>query len=288
MRRMCDELGFKTNPEKTVQPNTNLILLGSELDPLAHESRIDQVRLTETVHVLDKWSSLKHCTERQLQSLIGKLQFICSVCRRGRTFLRRMVDLLTKATHPSYCIRLTVAFRKDIHWWQTFLISWNSRSFFHADAWMSNSSLDLFTDASHAAFGAYFAGGWFSCSFTDHRIPLSRSITFKELYAITAAVSTWAPSLTFRSVLFHCDNQSVVHILSSGTIGCKHIMSMLRYFFYVCASHNIMLRAVQIPGVTNCFADCLSRLQVTKFHRLCPTASKHPTFVPRVPLTNFM
>lgn len=231
MRRMCDELGFKTNPEKTVQPNTNLILLGSELDPLAHESRIDQVRLTETVHVLDKWSSLKHCTERQLQSLIGKLQFICSVCRRGRTFLRRMVDLLTKATHPSYCIRLTVAFRKDIHWWQTFLISWNSRSFFHADAWMSNSSLDLFTDASHAAFGAYFAGGWFSCSFTDHRIPLSRSITFKELYAITAAVSTWAPSLTFRSVLFHCDNQSVVHILSSGTIGCKHIMSMLRYFF---------------------------------------------------------
>ena len=240
--------------------------------------------------MLDKWSSLKHCTKRQLQSLIGKLQFICSVCRPGRTFLRRMIDLLLKATHPSHRIRLTVGFRKDIHWWQTFLISWNDRSFFHADAWMSSSSLDIFTDASHAAFGAYLAGKWFFCSSTVHRAPLSRSITFKELYAITAVVSTWAPSLTFRSLLFHCDNQSVVHILSSGTIGCKHIISMLRYLFYVCASHNIVLRAVHIPDETNCFADCLSRLQVTKFHRLCPTASKHPTrsFVPRVPLTNFM
>lgn len=162
--RTCDELGFKTNPEKTVQPNTNLILLGIELDSLAQESRIDQARLTENLHMLDKWSSLKHCTKRQLQSLIGKLQFICSVCRPGRTFLLRMIDLLPKATHPSYCIRLTVAFRNDIHWGRTFLISWNGRSFFHADARMSNSSLDPFTDASQAAFGPYFAGGWFYCS----------------------------------------------------------------------------------------------------------------------------
>ena len=60
---------------------------------------------------------------------------------------------------------------------------------------MSSSSLDLFTDASHAAFGAYLAGEWFSCSnsFTVHRIPLSRSITFKELYAITAELSTSGP-----------------------------------------------------------------------------------------------
>ena len=121
--RTCDELGFKINPENTVQPNTNLILLGIELDSLAQEPRIDQARLTENLHMLDKWSSLKHCTKRQLQSLIGKLQFICSVCRPGRTFLRRMIDLLLKATHPSHRIRLTVGFRKDIHWWQTFLIS---------------------------------------------------------------------------------------------------------------------------------------------------------------------
>lgn len=283
----CEHLGFTTNPAKTVLPTTNLILLGIELDSLAQEARIDQTRLAEVLHMLDKWSSRKHCTKRQLQSLIGKLHFISSVCRPGRTFVRRLIDLLSKASHPSHRIRLTVAFRKDIHWWQTFLTSWNGCSFFYQDTWLPNSSLDLFTDASHAAFGAHFAGEWFSCSFSAHRIPLSRSITFKELYAITAAVSAWAPSLASHNVMFHCDNQSVVHILSSGTSRCKHIMSMLRYLFYVCANYNILLRAIHIPGVSNCFADCLSRLQVSKFHRLCPAASEHPTFVPRVPLTNF-
>ena len=110
---------------------------------------------------------------------------------------------------------------------------------------------------------------------TDHCVTLSRSIMFKELYTITAAVSTWKPSLASRNVLFHCDNQSVVHILSSGTSCCKHIMSMLCYLFYVYISHNIMVRDVHIPGVTNCFADCFSRLQVSKFHRLCPFSFIH-------------
>ena len=160
---------------------TNLILLGIELDSPAQEARIDQTRLAEVLHMLDKWSSRKHCTKRQLQSLIGKLHFISSVCRPGRTFVRRMIDLLSKASHPSHRIRLTVAFCKDIHWWQTFLTSWNGCSFFYQDRWLPNSSLKLFTDASHAAFGAYFAGKWFSCLFSAHHIPLSRSITFKEL-----------------------------------------------------------------------------------------------------------
>ena len=185
--------------------------------------------------MLVKWSSRKHCMKRRLQSLIGKLHFISSVCRPGRTFVRCMIDLLSKVSHFSHHIRLTIAFRKDIHWWQAFLTSWNGCSFFYQDTWLPNSSLELFTDASHAAFGAYFTGEWFSCSFSAHRIPLSRSITFMELYAITAAVSAWAPSLASHNVMFHCDNQSVVHILSSGTSRCKHIMSMLRYLFYVCA-----------------------------------------------------
>ena len=129
----CEHLGFTTNPAKTVLPTTNLILLGIELDSLAQEARIDQTRLAEVLHMLDKWSSRKHCTKRQLQSLIGKLHFISSVCRPGRTIVRRLIDLLSKASHPSHRIRLTVAFRKDIHWWQTFLTSWNGCSFFYQD-----------------------------------------------------------------------------------------------------------------------------------------------------------
>ena len=94
-------LGFKTNPEKTFQPNKNFILLGIELDSIAQESRIDQACQTETLHMFNIWSSRKHCTKQQLQYLIGKVQFISSVCRLGRTF-HHTINLLTKATHPSH------------------------------------------------------------------------------------------------------------------------------------------------------------------------------------------
>ena len=80
-------------------------------------------------------------------------------------------------------------------------------------------------------------------------VPLSRSITFKDLFAITVAINTWTASLAFRNILFHCANLSVVHILSSGTRKCKHIITLLRFLFYICAHHDIL--TIHIDGFDN-------------------------------------
>lgn len=287
MLQACSDLGFIVNPAKTVKPTTNLILLGINLDTQKQEASIDSTRLSDTLTLLTMWYTRKHCKKRQLQSLIGKLHFICKVCRSGRSFLRRMIDLLSTASNPNHHIRLTVAFRKDINWWLTFLPTWNGCTFFFNDQWTLSSTLELYSDACKNSFGAYFSGDWLLGSFNDHGIPISRSITFKELYAITAAVNTWATHLAGYNILFHCDNMSVVNILSTGTSKCQHIMSLVRYLFYVCAKHNIMLRAVHIPGVQNSWADALSRLQVDKFLSSCPHASPQPTPVIPVDLRSF-
>ncbi|KAK3750453.1 hypothetical protein QZH41_000436 [Actinostola sp. cb2023] len=49
------------------------------------------------------------------------------VCHAGRTFMRRLVDLLPTARAPSHHIRLTRQSRKDIDWWASFLPHWNVR-----------------------------------------------------------------------------------------------------------------------------------------------------------------
>ena len=69
MLTVCDELGFATNPRKTVQPCTQLELLGVELDSVAQEARITETRLGETIDMLYEWRSRSSCTKRQLQSL---------------------------------------------------------------------------------------------------------------------------------------------------------------------------------------------------------------------------
>ena len=137
------------------------------------------------------------------------------------------------------------------------------------------------------SFGALFGPTWFCALFDDVYILNRRSITFKELYAITMALTVWAPFLTSQSILFHCDNQAVVRILTSSSSKCRHIMSLVRYLFYTCAKFNIALKAVQIPGILNSASDALSRLQVQRFRQLVPDADLAPTpvFPPR--LTDF-
>ena len=126
MLRTFADLGFTTNP---LSPTTNLVLLGIELDTVSQELHIDPTRLAEIIDLLDAWSTKQHCSKRQPQSLIGNLHSIYTVCRPGRTSLRRMLDVLCRAHHLVHHLRLNHVFYKDLLWWRIFLPSCNGRSF---------------------------------------------------------------------------------------------------------------------------------------------------------------
>ena len=51
-------------------------------------------KLERLQHLLTAWGDKTHCTCRELQSLIGILNHACKVVRPGRSFIRRMLDLL--------------------------------------------------------------------------------------------------------------------------------------------------------------------------------------------------
>jgi len=287
MLRTCTDLNFTVNPKKTTQPTTCLTLLGIELDSVQGLSRIDDERLREILDLVRQWATRSRCTKRQLQSLLGKLNFVCNVCRPGRTFLSRMIALLSKARHPRHHLRLTKAFKMDLKWWSTFLPEWNGKSFFLDQYWSNNTVLDLFTDASGQAFGACYQTAWLYDTFKTQGIPSRRSITFKELFAIIAALTAWGPKLTRKRIRFHCDNQAVVAILNKGSSKCPHVMTLARYAFYICARHSIEIAAVHIPGCSNNRADALSRLQIHRFKQLTPQATTLPTTTPLINLTPF-
>jgi len=81
MTKTCVDLGFTLNPSKFVHPSTCLTLLGIEIDSIRQETRIEASRLNDTLALLAAWEGRTHCTKRQLQSLLGTLDFICNVCR---------------------------------------------------------------------------------------------------------------------------------------------------------------------------------------------------------------
>ena len=101
---LCNYLGVPIAPEKTVGPQTVLIFAGIELDTNTMETQLPNNKITKTKTFLSDFLRHKKVSLKETQSLIGLLNFACSVVVPGRAFLRRLIDLtkggkLSHSTH---------------------------------------------------------------------------------------------------------------------------------------------------------------------------------------------
>ena len=55
---------------------------------------LDQDKLAGIAAVVGSWDCRRSATKRELQSLIGHLSHVVTVVQPGRTFLRRMINLM--------------------------------------------------------------------------------------------------------------------------------------------------------------------------------------------------
>lgn len=89
-----DRLNIPVALEKLEGPTTVLTFLGIEMDTQNSTLRLPRDKVQELKSLIATWSQRKSCTKRDLQSLVGKLQHACKVVCLGRSFLRRMFELL--------------------------------------------------------------------------------------------------------------------------------------------------------------------------------------------------
>ena len=277
-RSVFTRLGLPLHPDKCEGPTTSLVFLGIELDSVTQTARLPQIKLAATLKLLHRWAAKRWCTRKELESLIGSLQHVCKVVPPGRSFLRRMIDLLCAFRSPHHPIRLNLEFRRDLAWWLDFLRSWNGVSFFRMPSVSSLPDLYLASDAAGAiGFGAVWRNAWFAGSWPSSAP--STNITALELFPIVVAAHLWGNQWQRLKVEFLCDNQAVVAILNSGSSRDKLSMHLMRRLILACQFH-FSVSARHVPGHRNGAADALSRSQFQVFHRLHPSADLFPTPVP--------
>lgn len=105
-------------------------------------------------------------------------------------------------------------------------------------------------------------------------------ITVLEFFPILAAMYTWGHEWENSSIVFYSDNEAVVAILNKQTSTENNVMALLRLLVLKALQLNIAFRSYHIKGFHNSSADTLSRLQLTTFHKLVPTAEKEPSPIP--------
>ena len=276
---MCTDVGIPIAEDKTFSANTFMSFVGISLCSLTMEASLPEDKLRQCQNMLRTFLSRNSCRLRQLQSLLGFLNFCCSVITCGRAFLRRLIDLTMGISKPYLHICLNQEVKSDMQLWLKFLEQYNGKSMFLNEAFLSSLTLSLYTDSAQSlGYGAVYGSQWFYGPF-----PLSwqtLNITCLELYPIVVAVQVWGPLWRNHSLLFYTDNEALVAIINKQSSKDKTTMSLLRPLILACLHFNILFQARHVAGSKNLLADALSRQDIPRFRRLSPKSNLQPAKIP--------
>lgn len=285
---ISNQLGVPINDSKTVWPTTLLTFLGLDIDTVAMTIRIPEEKLVKLKNMLTPLLSMKKVTLRDLESVVGLMSFCARAITSSRAFLRRFYDLIATVNNkkPYHFARLNSEVKEDVKVWLNFLEHFNGSTYISDQTWLTNETLELFTDSSgnhQLGAGAYFAPHWVQYKWPNSWVntPILRDMTVLELIPVVLALLIWGSELQNKKLIFRIDNSALVATLNKRTSKSKSVMKLVRPLVFLTMRYNIQFKAMHIEGLHNSIADSLSRFQMERFRSLAPMADKEPVAVPQ-------
>ena len=121
----CQSLGVPVAKSKFAGLVTTLVFLGFEIDTIQRIVRLPAEKLQRMLALVREWVGRNSCKRRELESLLGHLQHAATVVHPGRTFVRRLIELLAVVRSKGRWLRLNTSTRADLVWWLYFMEDWN-------------------------------------------------------------------------------------------------------------------------------------------------------------------
>jgi hypothetical protein len=277
----ASELGVTIKPEKRLGPATTMMYLGIELDSVAMQARLSDERLQRTLVAVRRMAVRERASVREVQSLLGVLNFVCRVVPAGRSFLSRMIAALRSAVARRLpMVVLESAFKLDLRWWMRFLAVFNGVSLFLEVGWTDAEVFRVQCDASGSVGGgAVFGREWIFVRWTD--VERGWNIAVLELVILVVACATWGRDWARRRIMFQSDNTAVCAAVTGRRVRHLRLMSWVRELHFVEARYGFSVRVVHIPGKENTLADLISRGRIDRFRtQFCARYGMLPAVAP--------
>ncbi|XP_041427190.1 uncharacterized protein LOC121396391 [Xenopus laevis] len=267
---LCNKFGIPLAEEKTVSPCNVIQFLGIEIDSQKMEFRLPEEKLKKLRKLVLFGLQCKKIKLRQLQSLIGHLNFATKVIPVGRVFNRRLSALTAGVDNPEWHLRIPKSIKEDLAIWNDFLSTYNGKSVWQSD-FKDNEAINLFTDAAASCgYGAFLRGQWSAQRWPEQwkGTELLKNLVFLEFFPIVVAIELWGEQLANKRIILNCDNQGVVHVINNLSTSSPPVWKLLRYSVLRTLKLNIWFKAKHLSGYTNKTADAISRLQIEVFRCL--------------------
>ena len=257
MKQLLCNVGVPESPDKAVEPGQLVEFLGILFNVLAGTIEISADRLVEIREILIIWEDKIFCTRKELESLIGKLQFAATCVRPGRVFIARLLNMLRGMTRDN-TYNVDAELKKDVKWWKEFMAEFNGVCIMWPEQRLQPDEV-MATDASLVGAGAV---AWNHAYYRLKFPPcwVGKNIAYLEMWAIIVACKVWGSTiLKGKKLVVQCDNEAVVEIINRGRSRDIFLQAALQEIVYLAAVHQFELRCVHIMGALNRIPDMLSR-----------------------------
>jgi hypothetical protein len=264
--KLLQDCGIEESVDKACPPSTRMIFIGILFDTQKLTIAIDENRLTEIRLLVECWMHKMMASKKELQSLLGKLNFVAQCVKPGRIFISRLLNWLREISDKgSFCIPLDL--KLDLLWWNTFLPLYNGVSIMLSEEFSSPDEI-LSVDACLLGCGGWMNGRYFHSSFPNFLLDQNLNINLCEMLTIVVALKLWGLMLVNKKVVINCDNMVSVRVLNTGASRNSFLQSCLREICYIAALNNFDIKSQHISGCDNRIADTLSRWDLhDKFRR---------------------
>lgn len=267
LRGVLAKLGFEIAADKCEGPSQVVTFLGMVLNSITCEVSLPEARHKFIKQLVLNYRNCKECTVKEMQQLVGFLGYASRVVYGGRTFTRRLIEVLTEATRLGRrFVRWSAQTRLDIQWWCDCLDTWMGKALFIKQS--PTMIQDFQIDASgneRLGAGAFWNGSGIQQRWDEEVAAGIRAGELNsphlEVFPLLMAARKWHEQWKGKHVIVFTDNKGAQFYINSGTSPHKMVMRWLRELFWLSAVHGFRVTARWIPGKINKIADALSRFE---------------------------
>ena len=255
--KILRDIGLEENVLKACPPSVIQTVLGVLIDTENMTISVTNERLEEIKDLLVRWERKRVCKKKELQSLIGKLCFVCKCVRQSRIFLNRLLEVL-RSVDWAGSPKMSAEFHKELKWWSMFMKRFNGVAFIPSPIWIEP-DVSMATDSCLQGCGGICDKEYFHSKFPETILRQGLPIHKLEFLAVLVGARIWGHKFKGLKIRMYCDNQPVVDVINSSKTKDAFMASCLRELWLVVSSNEFELRAVHLPGEENRVADWLSR-----------------------------
>ena len=263
LRSVLYTVGLDIAEQKSCPPAHVMDWLGIEVNSIDMTLKITELKLTEVCEVVKSWETRVTATKKQVQSLVGVLNFVAGVSPPTRIYSNRILNFLREMPNDT-SVLVSEELRKDVGFFSELIPHYNGISVIDKSLVSVYDQLEV--DACLTGCGGLCGNFYYSRPFPDFITVQNHQIAHLELLNLVVAFRLWSSNWAGRKLQVYTDNMNSCMALQTGRPGDRFMQSCLRSIFLITAAQDVEILVCHRPGVQLECADALPRAHSSSHH----------------------